>query len=102
MEKLSSIEVWTVVLYRTSTAKNAGRHKEHSTPRVFANFEDAREYALDQFKERKATVYHEDVWPGYGEVTEVYMSSEDVKGVTAFDEQYRLRFHAHILKQKVR
>lgn len=102
MEKLPSIEVWTVLIYRTATSKEAGRSKEHSTPRVFANFTDAREYALDQFKERKATVYHEDVWPGYGEVTEVTLTSEEMEGVAAFNEQYRFWFHAHILKQKVR
>lgn len=102
MEKLSSIKVWTVLIYRTSTSERAGRGKEHNTPRVFADFADAREYALDQFKEAEVSKFHEDVWPGYGEVTEVTLTSEEMEQVTAFKEQYRLRFHAHILQQKVR
>jgi hypothetical protein len=102
MEKLPSIEVWTVLIYRTSTSKSAGRGKQHNTPRVFANFADAREYALDQFKEVKASVYLEDVWPGYGEVTEVTLKSKEMEAATAFNEPYRLRFYAHILKQEVR
>jgi len=102
MEKLSSIEVWTVLVYRTSTSGSASRGKQHNTPRVFANLADAREYALDQFKQVEASVYLEDIWPGYGEVTEVTLKSKEIEMVDGFNQPYRLRVHAHILKQEVR